>query len=244
MSVRKVFQLMADVIGHSFRVLPRRNRYGAARRIALTIAPVLRLLPYYRRRPSSLDGYREESLRMFLRTMVRAGVTFDPDIDFRGVPLPDGPALLASAHMLLDVHFTRRLYDRGQTLSAVVGGQGEELFYLGTRKLIDLIYVSPTCFLQVRTKLRQGNVVFVDLDYDREYPRCVRVDTAGGPRWISDKFLKFAAKNGSPLFFVCARIGEERRVVVTCERASSRDAAGMLREYCEFLCRETALVER
>src|SRR5688572_9358773 len=107
-------------------MLPKKRRFAVARRIALTIAPILRRSPYYARRPSLLDGPREEALRMTLRTMTRARVEFVPEVEIRGIELlPAGPCLLAGAHFLLNIAMTRWFHDHGRRYIGSVGGPRE-----------------------------------------------------------------------------------------------------------------------
>jgi hypothetical protein len=151
--VRRIFQLLAGVAGNAFRLLPRGARYAVAHRIALLIAPILRRTPYYARRPSRLDGYREESLRMMLRVLARSRVRFDPDIDVRGRELfPDTPALIVSGHFLLNGHMTRWMFDAGREMTVVLGRDRETMYYSGTRRPVAQLIVGPSVLLQMRRR--------------------------------------------------------------------------------------------
>jgi hypothetical protein len=243
--VRRIFQLLAGVAGNAFRFLPRGARYAVAHRIALLIAPILRRSPYYARRPSRLDGYREESLRMMLRVLARSRVRFDPDIDVRGRELfPDTPALIVSGHFLLNGHMTRWMFDAGREMTAVLGGERETMYYSGTLRPVAQLIVGPSVLLQMRRRLAEGSSVFIDIESGRMNEGWTPVDTAADTRWTSIKPLKFAKRIGVPVVFASTLIDARGRMVVRYVRPSSDDPEVMLREFGEFLRDEAARVAR
>jgi hypothetical protein len=243
--VTRLRQIFAAAAGHAFRLFPQRVRYAVALRIALLLAPLLRRSPFYARRPSRLDGYREESLRLVLRTMTRSRVRFDPDIEVRGRELfPAGPALIVSGHFLLDVHMTRWLFDAGRDLTVVLGGEREPMYYSGTLRPLERILVGPSVLLQMRSRLAEGSSVFIDIESGRMNDGWIPVDTAAGTRWTSIKPLRFAKRIGVPVIFASTIIDERGRMVVTYVRPSSDDPEVMLREFGEFLRAEAARVAR
>jgi hypothetical protein len=237
--------LLAAAAGHAFRILPRRARYAVAHRIALLIAPILRRSSYYARRPSRLDGYREESLRIMLRLLARSRVRFDPDIEMRGRELfPDEPTLIVSGHFLLNVHMTRWMFDAGRDMTAVLGGEREPMYYSGTLRDLGRIIVGPLVLQQMRSHLLKGSDVFIDIESGRMNEGWTPVETAAGTRWTSIKPLQFAKRIGVPVIFASTIIDERGRMVVTYVRPSSDDPEVMLREFGEFLRVEAARVAR
>ena len=243
--VRRIFQLVAGVAGNAFRLLPRGARYAVAHRIALLIAPILRRTPYYARRPSRLDGYREESLRMMLRVLARSRVCFDPDIDVRGRELfPDKPALIISGHFLLNGHMTRWMLDAGRDMTAVLGRDRETMYYSGTLRPVAQLIVGPSVLLKMRRSLAEGSSVFIDIEAGRMNEGWTPVETAAGTRWISIKPLQFAKRIGVPVIFASTIVDERGRMVVTYVRPSSDDPDVTLREFGEFLRNEAARVAR
>jgi hypothetical protein len=216
-----------------------------ALRIALLIAPLLRRSPYYARRPSRLDGYREESLRLVLRTMARSRVRFDPDIDVIGRELfPEEPALIVSGHFLLNVHMTRWMFDAGRDMTTVLGGEREPMYYSGTLRPLERIVVGPSVLLRMRSRLAEGASVFIDIESGRKSEGWTPVETVAGTRWISIKPLQLAKKIGVPVVFASTKLDERSRLVVKYERPSSDEPEEMLRQFGEFLREEAALVAR
>lgn len=240
-----VRSFVADAAGHAFRILPRRARYAVAHRIALLIAPILRRSPYYARRPSRLDGSREEALRIMLRLLARSRVPFDPDIDVRGRELfPGTPALIVSAHFLLNVHMSRWMFDAGRDLTAVLGGEREPMYYSGTLRPLGRIILGPSVLLQMRRVLAEGSSVFIDIESGRVTEGWTQLETAAGQRWVSIKALKFAQRIGVPVVFASTLIDTHGRMVVTYARPSSDDPEVTLREFCEFFRNEAARIVR
>jgi hypothetical protein len=231
--------------GHVFRLLPRRWRYPIAVRVALLLAPLIRRTQLYRRRPSRLDGYREESLRLAIRLLARARVPFDPDLDVRGLEhFSDGPALIVSGHFLLNGLMTRCIFDAHRTLTIVLGSERREpTFYAGTLQPIETLIVNPSILVQVRRRLADGGTVFLDIDSKTARDDSMPVDTVVDTRWISPSVLYLAEKMGVPVIFTAARV-ERRRATITFVKPSSRNADVMLREFCDFYRDHIAAIER
>lgn len=245
MNIRAFLQPFAHLTGDAFRLLPRSMRFGAARRIALAMAPLLRRSAYYARRPSLLDGPREEALRMVLRTMTRAGVEFDVDLDVRGRELlPEEGVLVVSGHFLLNVMMTRWIHDAGRHFVAGLGGPREPMFVAGTRVPLDHVFSGPQVFLQLRKKLAAGAVAFITIEVAVEQEGWVAVDTVVGRRYVSPATFAYAARTGTPVLFAATHLDEGGRLVVAYERPGSNDPQGMTREFCGFLARQVAAVGR
>ncbi|HKO00087.1 MAG TPA: hypothetical protein VJ032_00240 [Thermoanaerobaculia bacterium] len=228
-----------------FRLLPRRWRYPVAMRIALLLAPLVRRTTLYRRRPSHLDGYREESLRLAIRFLARARVPYDPDLDVRGLEhFPDGAALIVSGHFLLNGLMTRCIFDAHRTLTIILGSERREpTFYAGTLQPIETLIVNPSILVQVRRRLADGGTVLIDIDSKTAREDSMRVETAVDTRWISPSVLQLAEKIGVPVIFTAARV-ERRRATVTFVKPSSQKADVMLREFCDFYREHIAAIER
>jgi lauroyl/myristoyl acyltransferase len=244
--IRPVLQVFAHLIGASFRVLPKQKRFAVARRIALTMAPLLKRTPYYERRPSPLDGPREEAMRMMLRTMTRARVEFVPEVELRGIELlPAGPFILAGAHFLLNIAMTRWFHDHGRTYIGSVGGPREPVYYFGTLVPLTFRYSGPQILVQIRRDLAAGHTSFIAIEAAIRYgDDWVAVDTVVGRRYVSPAAFTFAKRTGTPMIFVATYLNHEGRVVVTFERPQSDDPAVMTTEYCQFLKRHIGAVER
>lgn len=231
--------------GHLFRLVPQRWRYPIAARVALLLAPLVRRTRLYARRPSRLDGYREESLRLATRLLARARVPYDPDLDVRGLEqLPDGAALIVSGHFLLNGLMTRCLFDAHRTLTVILGTERTEpTFYAGTLQTVETLIVNPSILVQIRRRLVDGGTVFIDIDSKTASRDAMEVVTAVDRRWISPSVLQLAEKIGVPVIFTAARV-DGRRATITFVKPSSQQADAMLREFADFYREHIAAIER
>jgi hypothetical protein len=244
-SIRPILQIFAHLTGEAFGILPKKKRFAAARRIALMIAPLLKRTPYFPRRPSKLDGPREESLRMMVRTMTRARVEFDPDVDIVGKELVAGPpVLIVSAHFLLNGAMTRWMIDSGRRLTMTLAGPREPMYYFGTTVPRDYHYAGPLLFLHMRRTLAEGGIGFVIAEESEPHENWLEVETAAGHRYVSPAVFTFAARTHTPIVFGATYLSPEGRVTVTYEQPRSTTAEAMTEEFCDFLRRHAAQVVR
>jgi hypothetical protein len=243
--LRPILQVFAHLIGDAFRLLPKKRRFAVARRIALTIAPLLKRSPYYARRPSLLDGPREEALRMVLRTMTRARVQFDPEVEVRGRELlPEGGVLTVTGHFLLNILMTRWMFDAGRRFTAALGGPREPMYYFGTTEPLPHRFSGPQILVQLRSDLAAGNICSVAIESPIAYENWIPFDTAAGRRYLSPTAFAFVRRTGTPVIFAATYLSPEGRVVVTYERPHSEDPAARTDEFREFLQRHIAAIER
>jgi hypothetical protein len=220
-------------------------RYPVARRIALALAPLLRRSPLYGRRASLLDGPREETLRMVLRTMTRAQVAFDPEVLWKGSAFDfDQAALFVGGHYLLNITMSRRFHDAGKRLALVVAAPREPVYYFGTPAPIENIYGGTQMFVQIRNKLREGASIFFTIEDAEQRDGYAACETVAGTRYVSRAALQFALRVGAPLIFAATYLDAEGRITVTLEKPRTTDAEGLTAEYRDFLRRHVAAVRR
>lgn len=246
MSLRSVLQQFAHLAGNAFRILPRKQRFAAARRIALLIAPLLRRSSYFPRRPSLLDGPREEALRMLLRSMTRARVEFVPDVEVRGYEhVSDRPVLIVSGHFLLNVTMSRLIMNSGRRFFGSLAGPREPMYYHGTTVPLDVLYVGPHIFFQLRRTLKDGNIGFVTVEVvDDPHDDWITVETVVGRRYVSPAVFSFASRTGTPLVFGATYLNPAGRLTVTYEVPREKSAEGLRDEFCRFLQKHAAAVVR
>jgi hypothetical protein len=232
--------------GVAFGILPKKKRYVVARRIALTIAPLLRRSSTFKRRPSLLDGPREEALRMVLRTMTRARVEFDPEPEVVGAELvADRPVLIISGHFLLNIHMSRLMFNAGRRFTATLGGPREPMYYLGTTVPLPFLFADAQLFLRMRKTLKEGDGVgFVIAELGIPHENSIEVQTVVGPRYVSKAAFAFAVRTRTPVVFGATYLNAEGRVRITFEEPHATDCDAMTAEYCEFLRRHAAQVVR
>lgn len=213
----------------AFGLLPRRYRFKVALRLAVVLGPLYRFTPRYKRRPSLLDGYREEVLRAFVFSMTSAGVAFDPELEVRGSDVPAGGALFAGAHFLLNGLFLRWLLDHGHR-PLTIANQPPGRCYAGTSTVIANINPGPSAFIEARRVLREGRKILVNVDDRAPHEGWIPVETGAGTKYISDAVMRFAEKTGTPLYFVFVRV-EKGRVVATLSPAPADAMAAFLERF-------------
>jgi hypothetical protein len=242
-NLRRYLQPFAHLAGNVFRILPRGRRFGVALRIALAIAPLLRRSRYYQRRPSLLDGPREEALRIVLRTMTRARVEFDPELRIvSGELAGEGRLLILSGHFLLNVLSTRWLFDSGRPITAGLGGPREPMYYSGTTIPLPFVYAGPRMFVQLRRTIAEGSAGFITIEVPVPHDGWVVAETAAGRRYISPAIFTFAERTGTRVIFVATYLDRDGRVTVTFEQPHAKEAAAMTNEFREFLERHAGSV--
>jgi hypothetical protein len=242
---RSLLQPFAHLTGDVFRLLPKSKRFAVAHRIALAIAPLLRRSRYYQRRPSLLDGPREEALRILLRTMTRAGVEFNVDIDIHGRELiPESGVFMVTGHFLLNIMMTRWIYDAGRHFIPGLGGPREPMFSAGTRVPLDHVFSSPRIFARVRQKIAAGSIVFLTIEVPVPQEGWIAVETVAGTRYVSPATFTYAARTGTPVVYAATYLDERGRLCVFYELPRSEDPETMAREFYAFLQRHAAAVGR
>ncbi|HEX8253122.1 MAG TPA: hypothetical protein VF846_08255 [Thermoanaerobaculia bacterium] len=240
---RAVTRVMATLTGAAFGIVPRRHRFAAARKLALAAAPLLRASRHYQRRGSLLDGYREEAVRLALHAMRRLSITFDPALRVRGATLPDGPAIIACSHFLLNFVMLRWILDRGDPPAMIANHPDPLICYVGTTQRIDSLHSAGGVLLAVRQRLAAGRKVMVMIDDQNPERGYVRVDTAAGPRYVSGVMHRFAERLNVPLYFVNVYVDAGGELAAEL-RALPRDADAAFEASCRYLTEDAARIER
>jgi len=177
--------------------------------------------------------------------MTRASVTFDPDVEILGRELlPDEAFLIVSGHFLLNVTMSRWIFDAGRRFTVSLGGPREPMYYSGTTVPLPYRYSGPQVLVQLRRELAAGNICFIAIERDVPHPDWTAVDTVAGRRWVSPKAFAFAAKTATPMLFAATYLSREGRLTVRYEQPRSREPAAMAGEFCEFLEKHIAAIER
>lgn len=242
MRLLPLFRIASRLTGHLFRLLPRGWRFGVAKRLALQLGPLLRRTRYYPRRPSSIDGYREDALRLFWRAMNHTRVRFDPVYVLSGGEhVPPGGAIFVSGHFLLNGLVARWLYDRGERMSVLAGDVAERRVYPGLGEPLESMPLGPASLLKVRARLREGIKILAYIDSTASMENRAAVETPGGTRYISPSMIELAASLDVPLLFSAVHFDDEDRLVLAIERPRTNDP---YREFCEFFRAQAAAVRR
>ncbi len=245
MNIRPILQVFAHLAGATFLLLPKRRRFAAARRIALLMAPLLKRTRYFEGRPSKIDGPREESLRMTLRTMTRARVPFDPELHVVGKELvAERPVLIVSAHFLLNIAMSRWMLDAGRQFTVSIAGPREPMYYFGSHVPLPHYYAGPMLFLQLRRVLTEGGIAFVVAEESEPHEHWLEVETAAGRRYVSPAVFSFVSRTQTPIVFAATYLSPEGLLTTTYEQPHGANADALTAEFCDFLRRHAAAVVR
>lgn len=245
MTLRSLLQPFAHLTGDVFRLLPQSKRFAVARRIALALAPMLRRSRYYQRRPSLLDGPREEALRIVMRTMTRARVPFDVDIHIHGRELlPERGVFMVTGHFLLNIMMTRWIYESGRHFITGLGGPREPMFIAGTAVPLDHVFSGPAIFTSLRKKIAAGSVAFLTIEVPVPTEGWIPLETVAGTRYVSPATFTVAARTKTPVVYAATYLDARGRLCVFYERPTSEDPETMAREFCTFLQKHVGAVGR
>jgi lauroyl/myristoyl acyltransferase len=200
------------------RAVPRRFRFSAAVMAARVLSPLIRRTDTYReQRQLRMDGILEIALQRALDSMTRHGTPFDPIHPYIGTEklqaaMRSGQGiLLAAPHAMLSYLVLRHIHDLGGAATSIAGDPRFRV--LGTNIPATAIRPSPTYLLDVRNRLRRGEIVGAMLDRDAGTPRhTVEFETAAGPVIISDALIRLAVRCNAQVVFTTARF-ERGRVI-------------------------------
>ena len=182
---------------------------------------------------------------MVMRTMTRARVEFDPDVNVIGKELVSGrPVLIVSAHFLLNVAMSRSILEAGGRFTGSVAGPREPLYYFGTTIPLPHLYAGPLLFLQLRRTLAEGSYGFLTAEESEPHENWVAVDTAAGRRYVSPAVFSFVARTHLPIVFGATYLSREGRLTITYEQPRGTTAEALTAEFCDFLRRHAAQVVR
>jgi hypothetical protein len=221
------------------RLVPRRQRFPAMMLAARAITPLVRRLEALRPRGGTrIDTAGDLAAHFVTHVLTKNGVPYDPVVDFDGY---DGfvrayregrGLLLASPHAALGLMSIRYNHDHGLRPITITS---DPMRIPGTRILHDTIQPSPSFFVTVRQRLREGRLVGAMLDRVAHHGgRTFEVATVNGPLIVSPALLTLAARCGARVAFI--EIHAERgRLAGKLVVATSETAEGLTREYVEFV---------
>jgi hypothetical protein len=210
-----MMRLAGSFLAFIFFLVPRRYRFALALRVARWLEPVIARTHAWRARRLLLtDGVRETSLDLLLAALTRHGVCFDPQLVMEGggadcLPPPGTGLLLLGPHTMLSTLFIRLLDARGHV---VWGASAAHLRLPGARRPARILLPSPQLPLQIRSKLREGCMVFALIDRGEDSPHTVNYQLAAGTMRVSGGLLRLALATRTPTYFIATRT-EGYRVV-------------------------------
>lgn len=219
------------------RLIPRRQRFGAAVILARAAVPLLRRTSAYRKQlTTKVDGPCEIALHFLLNALTKNGTRFDPSVAVRGYEeferayAAGRGVLVTGPHAALNLLMVRLLHDGG--FEPVVVSPDPGMRVVGTTVTVRTIQPSPTFLVKTRNSLRRGQVVCAMPDRAQHHgSRTVEFNTAKGKVIFAPALMHVAASCGALVVFTEVHV-EGRRLVGTVAAPSSAKvgATGTLTE--------------
>jgi lauroyl/myristoyl acyltransferase len=224
-----------------FRLIPRPQRFDAARAVAAALTPFLQLPGVFRLRSAPMmETPSEVALQMVLRTLDRVGTGYDPVIRVHGA----GPfaaardtgrgLLMIGPHAALSKLVVRYLCDQEYSPIIVVA---DSMRFGGMRNPPRQIVMSPAFLLRVRTELRAGSIVGAMADHEPHTARTFEVQTLAGSVLLSDGLIRVAQKCGSTILFIASALTDDGVVHIYLEPPSrkSESVEGIAKDFAAFV---------
>ena len=227
------------LIAAAMRMLPRRRRFGAAMALARAAEPLMRRTKAYRLQAlSRVDGPQEIAAHLLLHMLTRHDVEFDPVVDVRGYAelartYRDGNGiLLAAPHAALGMFLFRLFHDGGLPMVTITG---EPERIQGTPYFTPTIQPSPSFLLEVRTRLRRGEIVGCMLDRaEHQGGRTFEVESGNGPIIVAPALLHVAVRCGARVAFTEMHV-DGARLAGTIAMAKGRTVEELTEEFVAFV---------
>jgi hypothetical protein len=219
-----------------FSLFPRRRRFTIALHISKLIRPLLQWASLYQPLPHSLDDYPDHVLALILGRMTHYGVEFDPVLTVHGAEaLSAGGAIIISGHYYLNFVFLRWLLDQGREVSFVTDYYPERWKIMGTNIPLDAFHASGGGLRGIRRRVKAGGLVAVALDSQHAAQGWRELKMRHRTVFISDTIFRFAERAGLPILFFVTHVTADGRIIAKVARPSSRQAARVQDEFCQFL---------
>jgi hypothetical protein len=233
-SRRLVDECARNAFGVLFVPIPRAWRFYIAQLASRALAHVVWVRPMMGGKLQAFDGPRETALGALYRCMHRFGLPFDPVVTVGGVQ-PMGGTLIITAHFGLTGLLLRWLSDCGHEVSVVMYRGPANPMISGTREPLDVIPTDQLTLVRVRRRLATGRIVIALADGSVSPSRPHRVQSAIGPRGVSDHIMQFAERTRVPILFASTQVGDSGKVLIRLVRPASVHAEELCREFCQFL---------
>ncbi|HEY8562695.1 MAG TPA: hypothetical protein VIL74_20125 [Pyrinomonadaceae bacterium] len=203
---------------------------------ARLLTPLAPRIPVLSPPSNALDSKVDYLWSALFMSLTHGGVEFEPKIVFRDADrnLRKG-ALVVSGHFFLNFFVLRWLHDNGYQQSIVSRERFDREKIVGTKNEIDIIKPTPKCLLEVRRRLKAGEVVLICIDNFAPYEGCRKFEVEDRQIYFSDVIFKFAERFDVPLIFVGTQINEQNEVEIFSARPASTKSADSAAEFGEFI---------
>ena len=218
------------------RVLPRSRRFALGKFAAKLLSPLAQKFSLVTPPPFALDSKHDYLSSALFMSLTHHGVEFEPKIVFRDSKrdLSEG-AIMVSGHFFLNFFVLRWLSDNGYRQSAVIRESYERQKVIGTKSEIDVIKPTAECLLEIRQRVKAGEIVSICVDHCEPFEGWQKLDIENRQIYISDVIFKFAERLEIPLIFFGTKLNSENEIEIFTRRPVSTNSAEAAAEFGEFL---------
>lgn len=183
-------------------------RFTALVHTARVLAPVFRRANLGRwHRAHLTSSAADTALFAACELLDRRRTLYDPRFHVIGATTLAAALEKRRGLVLLTVHgvlsnLLIRYYAADRRLApTMVAVSDQTSFVAGAGRRPEVLAPSANFLVQLRTRLRRGEVVFAMVDRSPDDPRTLRFDTPHGPITITDSMLRLAVRLGAPVLF-------------------------------------------
>ncbi len=224
-------------------LVPKPYRFGAALLLARIALPLVRKTEAYREQQIKMfHRPREIALHLVLNALTKNGTAFDPRIRVSGfdhfvrAQARGKGVLVIGHHAALSLFMVRHFYDKG--FDPVVITPDSKLRVGGTLVSVRILQPSPMFLVQLRSRLRRGELVCGMPDRGEHHMRrTIEFAMPSGRVILAPAMIQVAARCGAEVLFTEVHI-EGRQLVSTIaspSRAARATAESLTEEFISFV---------
>lgn len=230
---RRIFLFLAIKI---FRVFPRSSRFALGRLAAKIIFPLTQKFSLVSPPPFALDAKCGYLWSVLFMSLTHRGVEFDPRIVFAESEwrLKEG-AIFVSGHFFLNFFVARWLFDNGYRQSVVIRESYSRQKVVGTKSEIDVIKPTAECLLEIRRRVKRGEIVSICVDHSEPFEGWRKLDIPNRQIYISEIIFEFAERFEIPLIFFGTQLNPKNEIEIFTRRPVSTKSTEVAAEFGDFL---------
>jgi len=219
-----------------FKIFPPAYRFGAGKLTAKMLAKLPRRVSGVSPPDFALDTFDDYLCSAFFTSLTLRGIEFEPKFVLRAprIEIPKG-AILVSGHFFLNFFVFRWLHDQGFRQSFVLRDEAERHPILGTTKTIEVIKPAAGCLMEIRKRIKSGEVVSICVDHSEPFDNWQKLDIPERPIYISETIFKFAKRLEIPLVFVGTKVNAQDEIEIHTVIPVSTGADELTAEFTQFL---------
>ncbi len=239
MIFRKVFITLALLPCLAFALLPVKDRFRMACRVAKWFRPFFRILAGLKIYAIPLHGYRETPLVILVYALIKFNIKFKPGLEIDSPQLIQNNegVLILTCHLMLNRLLIRQLSEQGRRVN-VVTIMPTVAHYLGSSPLLGVIPPNSQSLIRIRQKIKAGEIVYLTVEMLDPNSSCQPLELGGQKYYISKTALQLAERANLPVLFAYTMVSKQGHPVVKFVRPSSPLATIAVEELCQFLSAE------